>query len=929
MNRIKFCLIFILTLFSFTLIAQEKGVYGKIVNRVTKEVVDGAKITLYLSSGNQIYKSSDKGEFKITDVPEGMYRATVEADAYQTTNINIKFENYLKDLGSISITPELSTGNLNDGLFIEFDSENEAGVEDIPSVLSSSKDIYDNVAGYKFSQMRHKSRGLDGSASDVYINGIRFNDALNGYTPWSLFSGLNEVTREKEIIAGMEASDFGIGGVNGITNINAYASRVKKGFRSSVLTNSGQYRFRLMLTYSSGKLDNGWSYSVSASTRLGGNDWIKGVYYQSFAYYAGAEKRFGDKHRLALSVFASPSQRGAQMGTTQEAYDLMGSNFYNPNWGYQNGDVRNARVRNTHEPVAILNYIFTPYDDLKLSVGLSYRMGRNGYSALDWYDAPDPRPDYYRNLPSYYDNDPEKAAWVKEGWMTDPNVSHVNWNRLYDVNTHSYFTEGPNYSQEIDFSAANRSKYVIEERHTDQNDINANIQVVKSFKKFVKLSGGFNYRWNQTEYYKKIKDLLGGDYWLDVDQFAERDFGANPDLIQNDLNNPNRLVKEGDKYGYDYNAHIRDYRLWANADFNYKGLEANIALEGGYNQFWREGLFKKGLFPENSFGNSDKHNFWTYTAKLGLAYQFNANHRVYANAGYMSSAPYFQEAFLSPRTRNSIVPNLSTKKTFSADLNYSFKLGEFAVRATAFYTSIKDQTDLISFYDDLQRAFTNFAMSGIDQRNIGMELGFRVPLPFVNGLSVQGAVSYGNYVYTSNPFVTQTVDNSDKVVVDNAKVYWEGYKVASTPQLAADLGLNYRGPNYIFAGIDLGFYDQNYISMNPLRRTDFAMKGIDSDTEEGLLLLQNMTVQEEFPHAFILSANFGKSWYIQRKYNLGVSLDVKNILNNRNIRTGGYEQMRLSSNKDASGNVINYSPFDSKYFYLFGINYMVNVYFRF
>ena len=48
----------------------------------------------------------------------------------------------------------------------------------------------------------------------------------------------------------------------------------------------------------------------------------------------------------------APTERGAQQASTQEAYDLVGNNYYNPNWGYQDGKMRNARVRNSHEPIA-------------------------------------------------------------------------------------------------------------------------------------------------------------------------------------------------------------------------------------------------------------------------------------------------------------------------------------------------------------------------------------------------------------------------------------------------------------------------------------------------------------------------------------------------------------------------------------------------
>ena len=68
---------------------------------------------------------------------------------------------------------------------------------------------------------------------------------------------------------------------------------------------------------------------------------------------------------------------------------------------------------------------------------------------------------------------------------------------------------------------------------------------------------------------------------------------------------------------------------------------------------------------------------------------------------------------------------------------------------------------------------------------------------------------------------------------------------------------------------------------------------------------------------------------------MGTAFVNENILNDQTIRTGGYEQMRLSRrtyvNKEgaAAQPIQYYVPFDSKYFYLLGTTYYLNVYFRF
>lgn len=941
------------------------GVKGVVVDRSSKTALDGAVLKLY--SGTQeiaTVRTGADGSFYIPDLKDGMYDLVIENSNYLQSKVNVTVnDGYVKNMFKLSLTPVHKVGEVDDASFTEFDLD-DSGYQDSPTILFGQNDVFNNIAGYNFSSVRFRVRGYSSEEQDVYMAGVRMNDAITGYTPYSLWSGLNEAVRSKESVNGSEISDYGFGGYNGLTNIDPMASKVRTGWRGSVLTNSALYRLRLMMTYSSGELDNGWSYAFSASARLGGNDWIKGVYYRSFGYYGSVEKKFGEEHKLGLTFMAAPGQRGAQNGSTQEVYDLMGDNMYNSNWGYYNGKVRNARVKKTHEPIAILKYDFTPESKkLKASATVLYRFGKNGYTALDWYDAPDPRPDYYRNLPSYFfmDNTDynrlnySKYMWAKEQWEQDiPSITHINWDRLYAVNAMNSTADG------------NRSKYVIEERRTDQQDLNFAANAKWSPVNCFTLAGGLSYKWNRTEYYKILDDLLGGDYYVNIDQFAERDYASSVTMYQNDLdyylkNGKAQTLKQGDKYGYDYYANVRRAEAWVSGKFSKFGLDVALAGRIGYTKYWREGLLRKGLIPGldangqpmtyegkvittydpitgdaiTSLGKSEVKDFLTGAAKLNVSYVIPGGHRVYANAAFIADAPNFNQAFISPRTRNSIVPNLKTNKTLTADLNYAYSNSGYDVRVTGYYTAIKDQSKVMSFYDDAQNSFTNFAMSGIDYRHIGLELGFKVPLPVPN-LALQGVVSYGQFVYTSNPKMYQTYDNSAAIVEDTYGVtipYWKSHPtadgktvkhyVSGTPQLATSLGLSWN-KNYWFVDADVDYFDFAYLDMNPLYRTDMATSGPDktvTPTE-----IEYMAAQEKFKGAVLVNASVGKSWYIKRNYQLGFSLQVKNILNTTNLRTGGYEQTRLVDNTVSKE---RYYRFDSKYFYMSGINYMLNIYFRF
>ena len=73
-----------------------------------------------------------------------------------------------------------------------------------------------------------------------------------------------------------------------------------------------------------------------------------------------------------------------------------------------------------------------------------------------------------------------------------------------------------------------------------------------------------------------------------------------------------------------------------------------------------------------------------------------------------------------------------------------------------------------------------------------------------------------------------------------------------------------------------------YLSMSPIYRTDAVIT--TGMTAEDIAHLRR---QEKFDSAYTLNASIGKNWYIHRQYTLGFSLEVKNILNNQDIRTGG------------------------------------------
>jgi hypothetical protein len=821
------------------------------------------------------------------------------------------------NLGTIKMLMTIASDAINSGFsevnVTALDSENDNSGQAVSGLLTSGNDVFESVASYIFGPAYFRMRGYDNDLRSTYIGNIPINDVETGRTTWALWGGLNDATRNKVSENGLAPSSFSFGNLGGVTNIIIRASQQRAQTKLTYSLTNRTNRNRLMLTYSTGLMDNGWALTFTGSRRWGQEGYIEGTQYDAWSGFIGIEKKLNDKHSLAFTAFAAPVRRGMQGGAVQEAYDLAGSNYYNPNWGYQNGEKRNARERIMNQPVTILNHYWKISDKTLLTSAASYLFGKTGTTALNWYNSSDPRPDYYRYLPSYYPStasypnepvyDPAIAQSITESWKNDPSVSQINWDKLYQTN----------YLANLE---GKQARYILENRHTDQQQINLTSVINHEVNNNIKFDGGIELNSNIGTYYKTIHDLLGGEYWVDIDQFAERDFPGNDTTVQNDLNNPNKVVKVDDKFGYDYKLHQSVGNMWGVANFSSHKVDYYAGLELSYTSFWREGFMRNGRYPETSYGTGEKHDFFDYAVKAGATYKVTGRHFIVGNATYMTRAPYIRNSYLSPRVRDAVVPDLKSEEIISGELSYHLRAPMVKARITVYHTVFQGQNEINSFYHDSLRTFVNQAMYNISKVHQGIEAGAEVKLNAA--FAVVAAANLGNYRYTNRPDGVLTVENGSSP--DRyGTIYIKNFYVSGTPQTATSLGLKYSGPGFLFIDFNVNYYDKIYLDFNPERRTSMAI----SNLGEGDPMISEITAQEKLPGGLTLDASVGKSYRLQGKYYLNLNFSVSNILDNMEIITGGYEQMRFDFvNKDLS-------KFPPKYYYLNGRTFFLNIGFRF
>lgn len=321
------------------------------------------------------------------------------------------------DTTANSVLDSLNNSNAGSTFILsESDLDAELGGQDISGLLRASRDVFSSTAGFNFGIARFRIRGLDGDHTNVSINGVTMNDMETGRASWWQWGGLNDITRYQTARTGIHSSRINFGGIGGYSQIDARATATRKGTRVSYALTNRNYSNRLMFTHATGMQENGWAFTVSGSRRWAKEGYVEGTFYDAYAYYLSAERKLSDKLSIGAVIFGAPNARGLQGLAVQEAYDLTGSNYYNPYWGYQNGEKRNSRVSKAHRPTGIVSLYAKPNENTTWNTSIAYTFGRSGRSSLNWYDAKDPRPDYYRYLPSYYEATHD--TYLQRSWLS-------------------------------------------------------------------------------------------------------------------------------------------------------------------------------------------------------------------------------------------------------------------------------------------------------------------------------------------------------------------------------------------------------------------------------------------------------------------------------------------------------------------------------
>ena len=796
--------------------------------------------------------------------------------------------------------------------------------------LTASLDDFSRTIAFDFSQAFFRRRSLGADQRTVLLNGVVMNKMDDGRAHWANWGGLNDALRDQQREQGLAPSSFHGGKLGGILNMNSFAGQYSNGLKVSLAAANRSYTSRLMVTYVSPWSRRDWKLNASASSRFAEEGYRNGTPYRAFSFLVSLDRKFKKNHYFNSTLILAQNLQGMSGAMTREVYELKG-NRYNSFWGFQEGKKRSARLKRSFEPILQLNYSWLKNPDIRFGAHLTVQHGISGRSRMDYGGSrqmgengsvvgggTNPDPTYYQKLPSYFlrsETSPDYAG----AFISGQNLieeGQIDWAELYHSNAS---TVDPG-----------NSVYVLYEDRQDDTQFGVQFDFNTLLNRRFRLSGSLSGRFLESSRYALVMDLLGGGGYLDVDPF---DTGT--EEAQSDLRNPNQIVKEGERFKYDYQIRSKGLMSYLRMDYKSKKHEFFVAAEFEARSYERYGRFENGSYPGRaSFGKGPALTFATLNLKAGMTYKFNGRHLIQLFSAMLQEPPAIRDSYSNIRESHESVVGLGSVSSLAFEMNYQVRMPKWRGRLGA-YLIQSEGGNRISFYyaDGLTglensgtSSFVHEILTGIGHTYMGTEisLGYFI----AEGLEVTGVASLGRAEHGNNPSLYVTSDELKNPVVYGSS-FLKGYRVANGPQTAVSFGFRYSDPDFWWVGATANWFGNSFVSVAPVTRTRNFMTdpdgGLNSAYDESIA--RELLKQEELPSFGLLNLTGGKSWKVKDNY-LGVFCSINNALNVV-YKSGGYEQSRNANYESLLQDKSREFPlFSPKYWFGYGATFFTSFYIR-
>ena len=782
-------------------------------------------------------------------------------------------------------------------------------VNNISGLFSASNDLFLQTVAFEFQGIFFRVRGLATKHQTFLLNGLTQNRFFNGNPAWNNWGGVEGIYRTQLLTEPLGANNKTFGGALGVTSLTTRASKYRPGSRIAFASSNRTYQYKISGNYISGDVGNGLYYLVSASRRWGNQSFRDGTFYDANSLMLSIEKKL-ENHFINFTTLYTPNRRGLAGTYTDEVFKLKGRN-YNGNWGYQNGKPRNSRVRDIKEPIFLLTHTYEPHDKLHWQNSLLYQFGSIGFSRL-WYKTTNPNPGYYRTLPSHFvvQGDLEDAFTAQVEFQ---NNGQFNWEVFYEGNQ--------------DKTAGTSDPYVLYEDKRDEKRLqyNSNIQLEISDK--LKVNGSLNYRKTFSNNYAEVLDNLGGTGFIDITNFGG---------LQNNLNNPNAFAKKGDKFRYHYKIVSSQITAFTQLTWKQRFIETYVSYGFKRTQHQRNGIFNPEAF--NGYGKGKKTTFNTSQVKLGGLYKLTGRNLVQLQTAYIQTPPTLRELYPNIQKSNQLTFGINNNNLFTNALSYIHRGEKINGKIVTYYNKETNGIEnSLYFSSGEESAFFYETVYNIEKEYKGVEFGLQTNISSTIKLSTVAGI--GDFRITNNPNLSLQVEDTLEAntlgaingVLPTETVFLKNLKIASGPQQAYNLSIEYKDPEYWRIKVSLNHFRENYLDYAAIQYREQFRADLANESNENQQFIKQL-LNRHIDNFSLVNLSGGKSWRLPKKQGY-VSLfwSVQNVLDTY-YYSGGFQSSRGGSVsqvlEDATiyrGNI--YQEFGPRYFvgngrtYFLGLSY--------
>ena len=841
MNRSQRILASLLSFSLTTFLAAQMTVSGTVTDGATGSALPGANVVV--DGTNNGAAADANGAFTINNVPNG---ATLTASmiGYEDASMSAaRTVNFRLTGSALEMTGlEVIASRADEKTPVAYttvtaeDMEARLGSQDLPMALNTTPSVYATQQGGGAGDARINVRGFNQRNVAVMINGVPQNDMENGWVYWSNWDGVADASHSIQMQRGLSAVNLATPSIGGTMNIITNPAAQERGGRFKQELGAGSF-LKTTINYNTGLMGN---LAVSANlVRKTGEGVIDKTWTDAWAYYLGASYQLNETNRFELYAIGAPQRHGqnlyrqniasysqefagevdgydATAFSAGEKFETEAGRNFNQNWGPVSSDYKgqqywymygqgglfggglvdrhspdflNERENFFHKPLVNLNHYLTINDQMRLNSILYWSGGSGGgtgtYGSVKRFIAEGAA-------------DQDAAWWSSSPWTWD-------WNGEIAENSANIDSA---YS-----TTENRSTGILRNSINRQSTIGAISKLNYDLNEDIKLQLGLDWRTAGIEHAREVRDLLGGDYYVD---FAD------------DNASDGKIVRLGDKIAYSNVTTVDWLGFFGQASYS----------SGPISAYGMAGWSQIAYTYQDSFTVAktvvDHGDPITATQlKAGAMYDLNENMSVFANFGLVEKPPIMDNVIYYDGT---VASDPANEKFSSLEGGVNYNAGNMSVKAGYYMTSWKDRnlTKSVTTGQGSSGDTDVIFLTGVNQDHSGLEL--QASMQVIDMLRLDASLGMGTWKFVSDAsgeYQEAEFDTLGNVTGQTSTTYEYALNdlyVGDMPQTGMSFGATLTPMPGLSVQALFNYYDKNYSDWSPgAREVD---SGGEADREQ-------------------------------------------------------------------------------------------------